>query len=121
MSLCPRDAASVEDQLSLTYSEDARMRALAVKALCPCRVWRETSTSSSSTAFWDRIIEMVKDEDEGVRKVVLHTLADGSPHSREDDVVGALECLAHDSCEKIRRKARKVLNSYRRTGKLNIL
>jgi hypothetical protein len=72
-------------------------------------------------AVWDRLIEMVDDPDVKVRGHVLHVLCDGSPRGRVDQVVASLERLAADRDEALRRRARKVLAHYRRTGRVNIL
>jgi hypothetical protein len=64
---------------------------------------------------------MVADPDTSVRSHVLHVLCDGSPRHRVDDVVCGLEALARDPDVKLRRRARKVLAHYRRTGRVNIL
>lgn len=52
---------------------------------------------------------------------VLHTICDGSPASMETRVAEALEDFNRDSNKAIRRQAHKVLASYTRTGKWNIL
>lgn len=52
---------------------------------------------------------------------VLHTICDGSPAFLETRVAAALEEFNHDSDKAIRRTAHKVLASYSRTGKWNIL
>ena len=52
---------------------------------------------------------------------VLHTLCDGSPKHLEYKVVDALKIFNYDADAGIRRKAHKVLASYDRTGKWNVL
>jgi len=52
---------------------------------------------------------------------VLHTICDGSPSHLEDRVADALESFNRDSNKAIRRQAHKVLASYTRTGKWNVL
>ena len=47
-------------------------------------------------------------------------LCDGSPRERESEVVAAVELLANDSDHKIRRRARRALAAYRRTGQINV-
>jgi hypothetical protein len=64
---------------------------------------------------------VVSDEDAKVRPDVLHTLCDGSPRTREPDVVAALERLYNDPDPKLRRKVRRVLTQYRAGGRINIL
>ncbi|MNF17921.1 hypothetical protein D3C80_2217100 [compost metagenome] len=56
-----------------------------------------------------------------VRDQVVHSLCDGSPASMELQVVETLEKLWNDEDEKVKKKVRKALNSYRRTGKWNVL
>ena len=74
----------------------------------------------SKSLSQDRICDMAQDEERDVRMMVLHTLCDGSPHSRLEDVLAALQVLGRDADPKIRRKARKALNSYQRSGRWNI-
>jgi hypothetical protein len=71
--------------------------------------------------LWTRIKEMAKDEDPSVRYQVLHNLCDGSPHNLESEVIPILESMWNDPDKKIRRQVRRVLNSYRRTGKWNVM
>ena len=65
----------------------------------------------------DLLIAMHKDDDAGVRSVVLHNLCDGSPHERE--VVSASKHLANDQDKKLHRRARNSLAIYNRTGIVN--
>jgi hypothetical protein len=64
---------------------------------------------------------MVDDESPKIRYQVLHNMCDGSPESMEQNVADALEKFNRDPDPEIRRKAHKVLASYLRTGKWNIL
>ena len=105
----PHDISSA---LEKTYDEDPKARREALLTLCPCHV------RSDVQEVWDRLMEMQSDDDAGVRSVVLHNLCDGSPHSREVEVVEALERLANDSDLKLRRRARRALATYRRTGRI---
>ena len=52
---------------------------------------------------------------------MLHTICDGSPAILEAQVAEALEDFNRDTDKTIRRVAHKVLASYSRTGKWNIL
>ncbi len=52
---------------------------------------------------------------------MLHTLCDGSPDHMEMKVLEALEKFNRDPNQHIRRRAHKVLSSYRRSGKWNVL
>jgi len=64
---------------------------------------------------------MADDPDSHVRRWILHVLCDGSPATYETRILGALETFQHDTDERIRRSARKVLATHRRSGALNIL
>ena len=105
----PQDIAAA---LAQTHDPDPKLRRAALLSLCPCHVRTDV------TKIWDRLFEMQTDEDTGVRSVVLHNLTDGSPRSREAEVVEALERLANDSDPKLRRRARRALSEYRRTGRI---
>lgn len=105
----------IEDRLAQTYSPDVRVRRAAVHALCPCAVQADHGN------VWDRLIEMVGDEDPKVRADILHTLCDGSPRSREQDIVRALGRMQQDPDPKLRRRVRKLLAHYRAGGRINIL
>eukprot|EP00744_Colponema_vietnamica_P003451 GILI01005287.1.p1 GENE.GILI01005287.1~~GILI01005287.1.p1 ORF type:complete len:143 (+),score=40.81 GILI01005287.1:29-430(+) len=113
-SICA-ETTDIATILELTQNEDARIRLRALKELCPCRV------KDDIDLFWDRILAMTNDPDAAVRGQVLHTLCDGSPAHREDDIINAVEQFNGDSDKDIRRRAHKVLGHYRRTGKWNIL
>ena len=105
----------IDGLLTLTQHEDAKVRCKAAQALCPCHV------QANHDKIWDRLIEMANDPDAHVRSTILHTLGDGSPRSREADVVQALEKMYHDPDVKIRKRVRGLLAQYRRTGKINVL
>jgi hypothetical protein len=100
--------------LERTHDPDPRVRRQAVAHLCPCHVKR------NHEQVWDQVIAMGTDPDPNVRNCVLHVLTDGSPRSRETEVVEVLERMRHDADGKLRRKARHILAHYRRTGSLNI-
>ena len=101
--------------LSLTHNKNEQIRLKALRRLCPCQVGDEIKL------FWDRIFELVEDPSADIRMQVLHNMCDGSPDSCEDRVVDALEFFNRDKDGEIRRKAHKVMASYSRTGKWNIL
>jgi HEAT repeat protein len=105
----------VDDLLPLTMDPDPKTRAEAVRALCPCHV------KGHDQRIWDRIFELVRDEDVDVRRQVFHALGDGSPRALETQVVSSFEAFLDDPDERLRRRARKLLASYRRTGKINVL
>lgn len=105
----------IDELLLLTQSDDPDVRCEAAKNLCPCHV------QANHPQIWDRLIEMAHDPDPHVRMTILHTLADGSPREREQEIVQALENLYNDDNLKVRKQIRYLLAQYRRTGKLNIL
>jgi len=105
----PDELTAAIDQ---TKDDDPKQRRAALMAMCPCHV------RSNVQEVWDRLFEMQADEDAGVRSIILHCLTDGSPRAREEEVVAALEGLAHDPDLKLRRRARRALSDYRRTGRI---
>jgi hypothetical protein len=111
----PALAEDVRQSLEDTWSPDPKVRMQAVHDLCPCRL------QADHPRVWTRLLDMVTDGDPKVRSYVLHVLADGSPRHREADVVVALERMQQDDDAGLRRRARKLMAHYRRTGKVNIL
>jgi hypothetical protein len=105
----------IDDLLDLTRSDDARERNGALRVLCPCHV------KFNDPRVWDRALEMAEDPDAKVRGTVLHLLCDGSPRERNAEVVAAVERMQHDPDDKLRRRARKVMAQYRKTGQINVL
>jgi formyltetrahydrofolate synthetase len=53
--------------------------------------------------------------------VQLNMVADGSPSHLEERIVEVVERLYNDPDINVKKKARRMLNSYRRTGKWNVL
>jgi hypothetical protein len=100
--------------LARTRDDDPAVRREALRHLCPCHVKR------NHEQVWNRAVAMAVDPDPKVRDTVLHILTDGSPRAREPEVVRVLEQMHHDPDQKLRRKARKILAHYRRTGEWNI-
>ncbi len=105
----------VDDLLALTQSDAADERCHALRELCPCHV------RYNDPRIWDRTIALATDSDKRVRATVLHLLCDGSPRERHSEVVAAVERMQQDPDEKLRRRARKVMAQYRRTGNINVL
>lgn len=105
----------IDELLALTQSSDPDVRCEAARNLCPCHV------QANHPHIWDRLIEMAHDPDPHVRITILHTLADGSPREREQQIVQTLESLYNDTNLKVRKQVRYILTQYRRKGKLNIL
>ena len=56
-----------------------------------------------------------------VRDQALHALGDGSPNHLEQRIIEAVEQLYNDPHPEVKKKARRMLNSYRRTGIWNVL
>ncbi|ESO84907.1 hypothetical protein LOTGIDRAFT_235977 [Lottia gigantea] len=110
-----KETTTIETIIDLTKHEHPQVRKRALREMCPCRVKKDHED------FWNRVFEMMDDEDKDVRQQVLHTLCDGSPAHLEYAIADALEKFNHDPDTKIRRMAHKCLTSYRKTGKWNIL
>lgn len=114
MSIC-RETDDIDIILGYTHSLDADVRLEAVKQLCPCKVQKDIEV------FWDRVFELINDDDARIRKRILHIICDGSPERLEDRIYDALMEFNRDKDSDIRRTAHKVLATYERTGKWNIL
>ncbi|XP_075246673.1 uncharacterized protein LOC142340114 isoform X2 [Convolutriloba macropyga] len=112
--LC-NDTDDVSTVVELTKHSDARVRKSALKQMCPCKVKQDVAP------FWERVFQMLHDQDDDVRAQVLHTICDGSPSHLEPEVADALEVFNRDPNSKIRRQAHKALTAYRKTGKWNVL
>jgi len=110
-----KESLSFEEVLILTYNKEEEIRLKALQRLCPCRVGDEYEQ------FWNRIFEMVDDTSSKIRNQVLHNMCDGSPDSMETRVAEALEKFNRDPDREVKRKAHKVMASYLRTGKWNVL
>lgn len=110
-----RNTEDIDVILEYTKSEDDDIRLEACKQLCPCKVLRDIDV------FWERVFEMATDEDVRIRKRVLHIICDGSPKHLEDKVYETLSKFNYDKDSDIRRTCHKVMVTYERTGKWNIL
>jgi hypothetical protein len=98
--------------LELSRSQDSRARQLACRNLCTCHV------RADDDRVWTRLLDLVADPDPGVRGDVLHAITDSTPAPRVPAVIQALESRHNDPDAGIRRRARKTLAHYRRTGKV---
>ena len=105
----------ITDLIEKTKDSNPKIRLNALKQMCPCKIKKDIDI------FWNQIFAMVEDVDPNVRYQVLHTICDGSPKHLENKIADALEVFNRDPDQKIRRQAHKVLASYIRTGKWNIL
>ncbi len=106
--------SKIDALLVRTRDSNPNVRRTAVRELCPCEV------RADKPEVWDRILELATDPDVGVRRLAFHSMIDGSPHSRETEIVEAIELLRDDPSPKLRRQARKLLATYRRTGRINL-
>ena len=116
VGLPPVDARMDEDAidgiLQLSRSEESRLRQLACKNLCTCHV------RADDDRVWVRLLELAGDPDPRVRGDVIHALTDSTPARRVPTVVRTLEARHNDPDHGIRRRVRKTLAHYRRTGKV---
>jgi hypothetical protein len=110
------DQRIAEDELDgvleLSRSEMTWARQLACKNLCTCHV------RADYDRVWTRLLELIEDPDPQVRGDVIHALTDSTPSARVAAVVQALESRHNDPDQGIRRRVRKTLAHYRRTGKV---
>ena len=107
--------ADIPRLLELTYDDDPKVRRLAAKNLCGCHV------RADHPEIWDRVLELLGDPDAGVRADAVHALGDSSPNHRVHDFAAALEPLYNDPDPHLRKRVRKVIMAYRRTGSVNVL
>lgn len=107
--------AEIPKLLELTYDEDPLVRSLAAKNLCGCHV------RADHPEIWDRIVELLDDPVADVRANAVHALGDSSPKHRAHDFAAALEPLYNDPDPHLRKRVRKVITAYRRTGSVNVL
>jgi HEAT repeat protein len=110
---CPSDA-QLPMLLDLTADEDPRVRRLALKHLCPCRLRREREP------VWTRVFELLNDPDPGVRMDAIHAMTDGSPREYGPQIVFRLRDLRNDPDPKVRRYVRRTLATIARTGRVNV-
>jgi len=54
------------------------------------------------------------------RRAPVHALSDGSPRALRAEVIAALEGLAHDPDERLRRQVRRLLAHHRWSGEIDI-
>ena len=106
---------NVDEVIELTRHESCAVRVAALREMCPCHVKADVPD------FWRRVFEMATDDDLAVRKQVMHTVCDGSPATVEAEVMAVVEAFSHDRDTDLRRLAHKIIASYRRTGKWNVL
>jgi HEAT repeats len=106
------DRDDIDQLLELSWSQESRDRQLACRNLCTCHV------RADDDRVWARLLELVGDPDPEVRGDVLHAITDSTPAPRVPAVIQALESRHNDPDAGIRRRVRKTLAHYRRTGKV---
>ena len=111
--MCPAES-QIPELLRLTHDPDPRVRRLALKHLCPCRLQRERQP------VWNRVFEMADDPDPGVRMDAVHAMTDGSPREYFNEVLAVIERMQNDPDAKVRRYIRRTLSAVRRTGRVNV-
>ena len=87
-------------------------RQVALRGLCTCHV------QADDGEVWDTLIAMLDDPVVRVRAEALHAVTDSTPGTRVASVVDALEQHRNEPDDRLRRRIRKTLAHYRRTGKL---
>lgn len=98
-----------------TFDDNPSIRAKAVRELCPCKIKEDYSE------IWERLLELVDDPNDQVRMNVLHTICDGSPEHVGEHIEDILNKFGRDTNKEIKRKSHKVMASYLKTGKWNVL
>jgi hypothetical protein len=103
---------AIDGLLELSWSQESGARQLACRNLCTCHV------RADDDRVWTRLLELVGDPDPRVRGDVIHALTDSTPAPRVPAVIQALQSRHDDPDVGIRRRVRKTLARYRRTGKV---
>ena len=110
-----QETEDMYELIKISRAPDVNVRQKAVQQMCPCRVKEDIPE------FWQRLFELATDEDPKIRYQVLHNLCDGSPPHYENQIIECVELFNRDPDSEIRRRASKVMGSYLRTGKWNVL
>lgn len=106
-------ADDIDELLSLAGSDDPATRQLAVANLCTCHV------RADDDRVWARLLDLFRaDPDPKVRGGALHAITDSTPAARVPAVASALEAGYHEPHPPLRRRIRKTLAHYRRTGQM---
>lgn len=106
-------ARRLDALVKATHDADPHARKAAVRELCPCVI------KVNDARAWDRVVELTRDSNRDVRRIALHTIVDGSPRSREIEVVHALETMRNDPDQKLRRQVWRIFARHRATGRVN--
>jgi vesicle coat complex subunit len=110
---CPTDD-QIPRLLAYTCDDDPKVRRLALKHLCPCRMQRQRDQ------VWERVFEMTLDPDPGVRRDAVHAMTDGSPREMAPLVMTHLEPMLRDPDPQVRKYVRRTLDAIRRSGRVNV-
>ena len=110
---CPTEQ-QIPQLLEYTRDEDPKVRRLAVKHLCPCRLQRHCGL------VWERVFELIQDPDPGVRRDAVHAMTDGSPREYAETVQLHLESMRRDPDPRVRKYVNRTLDAIRRTGRVNV-
>ena len=102
----------IERLLALADSPEVIERQLAAKNLCTCHVQADDARVAA------KLFELFNDPEVRVRSDVLHALTDSTPTERVPMVLAALEARRNDPDPKLRRRIRRTLAHYGRTGKI---
>ena len=109
---CPSEQQILQ-LLAFTHDEDPRVRRLALKHLCPCRLQRQCDH------VWGRVFELSHDPDPGLRRDAVHAMTDGSPREYAARVRLNLEAMRRDPDPQVRRYVNRTLDAIR-TGRINV-
>jgi vesicle coat complex subunit len=110
---CPSEQ-QIPQLLEFTRDEDPKVRRLALKHLCPCRLQRQRDL------VWERVFELTQDPDPGVRRDAVHAMTDGSPRDYAELVQIHLETMRRDQDPRVRKYVNRTLHTIRRTGRVNV-
>ena len=98
--------------IAVCANGDDRERQHALRNLCTCHV------QADDDEVWVTLVRMLDDPVVRVRAEALHAVTDSTPATRVESVVAALEARRDETDPKLRRRIRKTLAHYHRTGKL---
>ena len=114
MLIVDDEDSTFDDIMSLLDSVDSKVRSMAIERI-------RDSSIQEEEPFWEKMYELVKDPSAEVRLQVLLAFSENADESMEPDLTDALESFNRDKDSDIKRKAHKIIASYSRGGKLNVL